>query len=318
MRVLFLGSPPFATPILSALVNSPWRPTLVVTPEDKPRGRGRRIEPSPVVQLCEAAGVRLLHPPAPLGARDASFKAALRAEEPDVIVVASFGELLDQEFLDIALTLNVHGSLLPRWRGASPVQAALLAGDDETGVSIQRVVLALDAGDVLHQKALPLGPDHTGGSLFTELAELGAQALLEALAKVAEGRATYTPQDPAAVTHCRKLKKDAGQLDWARPAAELERLVRAMHPWPSAVTTLPDGRALKVHAARLVEGAAGAQPGSVLTAERELVVAAGDGAALALDEVQAAGKRAMDADAFLRGAGLAAGDRLGAGQGSPS
>lgn len=309
MRVLFLGSPPFATPILRALCESPWRPALVVTPEDKPRGRGRRVEPSPVIRTAEAAGVELLHPPRQGGARDAAFKDALRAAQPDVIVVASFGELLDQEFLDIALTLNVHGSLLPRWRGASPVQAALLAGDDVTGVSIQRVVLALDAGDVLHQRELAIRPDHTAGELFNDLAALGAQALVEALAAVADGTATYTPQDPAQVTHCRKLKKHAGVVDWTRPAVELERLVRAMHPWPSAQTTLPDGRGLKLHRAE-VRPAVSAAPGSVVDAEGELVVAAGAGG-LALLELQAAGKRALAADDFLRGVRLAPGDTLG-------
>lgn len=224
-------------------------------------------------------------------------------------MVASFGELLDAEFLDIALTLNVHGSLLPRWRGASPVQAALLAGDTTTGVSIQRVVLALDAGDVLHQNTLAIRPDHTAGELFNDLATLGARTLVEALDQVASGSATYTPQDPAAVTHCRKLKKDAGQIDWARPAVELERLVRAMHPWPSAQTSLADGRALKVHRAALHAGSGA--PGTVLATQDALVVATGAGA-LALLEVQVAGKRAMAASDFLRGTQIEVGAQLGA------
>jgi methionyl-tRNA formyltransferase len=311
LRVLFLGSPPFATPILGALIESPWRPILVVTPQDKPRGRGRRVEPSPVIQLAEAAGIPLLHPPAPSGARDAAFKQSLRDAQPDVIVVASFGELLDAEFLDIALTLNVHGSLLPRHRGASPVQAALLAGDSETGVSIQRVVLALDAGDVLHQRPLPIRADATAGELFDELASLGAVAIGEALEQIAQGTATYTPQDPAQVTHCRKLKKEAGLLDWSAPATQLERLVRAMNPWPSAQTTLPDERPLKVHRAKLAAGAG--EPGTVLEAGPKLVVATGAGA-LELQDIQVAGKRAMPAGDFLRGTELAVGTLMGATQ----
>ena len=314
MRVLFLGSPPFATPILASLLESPWRPTLVVTPADRPRGRGRRIEPSPVVSLAEAAGVPLLHPPAPKGARDEAFQDQLRALEPDVIVVASFGELLDQRFLDLALVLNVHGSLLPRHRGASPVQAALLAGDTETGVSIQRVVLALDAGDVLHQKRCAIHPDDTAGELFERLAKLGAEALPEALELVASGNATYTPQDPAAVTVCRKLQKDAGRIDWASDSEALERLVRAMSPWPSAFTELEDGRVLKIHRVSIADAPARAEnppaPGTVLEAKGRLLVATRSGA-LELHEVQLAGKRAMPAADFLRGQRLEPGLRLG-------
>lgn len=281
-----------------------------MTPPDRPRGRGRRIESSPVVSLAEAAGVPLLHPPKEGGAKSAAFKASIAAHKPDVIVVASFGEILDAEFLDLALVLNVHGSLLPRHRGASPVQAALLAGDTETGVTVQRVVLALDAGDILHQKRCAIEPDDTADSLFERLAKLGAEALPEALQLVESGDASYTPQDPAGVTVCRKLKKDAGQIDWARPAADLERLVRAMAPWPSAITTLADGRTLKIHSARIAAPAEDAAPGTLLQAGPRLIVATGSGA-LELESVQVAGKRAMPAADFLRGNPLEAGTRLG-------
>lgn len=251
-----------------------------------------------------------MHPPKQGGAKNAAFKAELARHKPDVIVVASFGELLDAEFLDLGLVLNVHGSLLPRHRGASPVQAALLAGDTETGVTIQRVVLALDAGDVLHQKSCAIRPDDTAGELFERLARLGAEALPEALQLVESGTATYTPQDPSAVTVCRKLKKDAGQIDWARPAVELERLVRAMAPWPSATTTLADGRALKIHQASLASHGEPAAPGRLLEADPRLVVATGEGA-LELMSVQVAGKRAMPTADFLRGNPLEVGTQLG-------
>jgi methionyl-tRNA formyltransferase len=254
----------------------------------------------------------LLHPPKDGGAKNADFKAQLRSHAPDVIVVASFGELLDAEFLDLALVLNVHGSLLPRHRGASPVQAALLAGDTETGVTIQRVVLALDAGDVLHQKACAIQPDDTAGALFERLAQLGAEALPEALDKIAAGTATYTPQDPEQVTVCRKLKKDAGKIDWSRPALELERLVRAMSPWPSALTQLPDGRALKVHRAHWLESPLKAPPPGTLIETSPRLVVATSACALQLLEVQVAGKRAMPVPDFLRGNSLQVGDRLGA------
>jgi methionyl-tRNA formyltransferase len=249
----------------------------------------------------------------PASARDADFQAAVRALAPDLMLVVSYGELLDQAFLDIAPALNVHGSLLPRHRGASPIQTAILEGDPETGVSIQRIVLALDAGDVVHERRTPIGPDETSGELFERLGELGAEAALEALAQLEAGTATYTPQDPARVTHCRKIKKDAGRIDWSRPTIELQRLVRGMSPWPSAQTYLSEvhgGRSLKVHRARACSDRAGATPGEVLEAGPRFVVATGDGA-LELLEVQLEGKRALGADELLRGLRLAPGEQLG-------
>lgn len=248
--------------------------------------------------------------------REPAFAEALRAHEPDVLVVASYGELLRTDVLELAPhgALNVHGSLLPRWRGASPVQAALLAGDAETGVSIQRMVLALDAGDVLLERRTPIAAEETAGQLFDRLSELGAAALVEALDALENGTATFTPQDENAITVCRKLTKQAGVLDWSQPVHELERRVRAMHPWPGARTFLPDGRALGVLEARIVErpqaGAAGF-PGGTLLPGPGLVLAAGTGA-LELVRIKPAGKGAMDADAFQRGARLEPGTRFGA------
>jgi len=247
----------------------------------------------------------------PASARDADFQATVRELAPDLMLVVSYGELLDQPFLDIAPALNVHGSLLPRHRGASPIQTAILEGDPETGVSLQRIVLALDAGDLVHEKRTAIGLDETSGQLFERLAVLGAEAALEALELVESGRATYTPQDPALVTHCRKIKKDAGRIDWSRPSAELLRLVRGLSPWPSAQTHLvADGRSLKIHRARAAEQPAGATPGSVLEAGPRFVVATGDGAIELLD-VQLQGKRAMGAADLLRGLRLEPGEQLG-------
>ena len=249
----------------------------------------------------------------PTSARDADFQREVAALEPDLMLVVSYGELLDQAFLDLAPAYNVHGSLLPRHRGASPVQAAILAGDTETGVSIQRIVLALDAGDVVHERRTPIGEEETAGELFDRLAELGATAALEALELLEAETATPTPQDEDLVTHCRKIKKDAGVVDWSRTAAELARLVRAMSPWPSAQTRLPESlgsKGLKVHRARALEGTDGA-PGTVLEAGERFVVAAGAGA-LELLDVQLEGKRAMPAADLLRGLRLELGVVLGA------
>jgi methionyl-tRNA formyltransferase len=312
VRVVFLGSPPFATPILARLLASPWRPSLVLTPPGRARGRGRQADESELAALARAAGegVELLEAET---LRSGPALARLCAAEADVFLVASYGELLRQEVLDLPrhACLNVHPSLLPRHRGATPVQAAILAGDQETGTTIQRVVLALDAGDVLVQRRTPILPGETAGELSARLAELSAEAASEALELVARGAARYQPQDPAGVTVCKRLSKEDGRIDWARPALELERHVRAMNPWPLAATALPGGAPLLVHRASLAPGDPRAAPGTLLEAGARLVVATGEGA-LELTEVQAAGKRALPAAEFQRGARLAPGQRLGA------
>lgn len=317
MRVLFLGSPPFATPVLAALLESRFRPIAVVTPPDRPRGRGRRKEPSPVASLADEAGVLLIQP---VSAKGEDFQQTIRELRPEVMVVASYGEILNQSFLDIAPALNVHGSLLPRHRGASPIQTAILDGDTETGVSIQRIVLALDAGDILHEKRTAIGATETAGELFQRLEILGTEATLEALALIESGDAKYLPQDESQMTHCGKIKKGMGAVDWARSSVELDCHVRGMNPWPSAQTALEDGRALKIHRATPLVGdelqetvqfkGSLADPGTVIEVNRRLLVATGDGV-LELHDVQLAGKRVMPAADLLRGLNLAVGSKLG-------
>ena len=309
MRFVFLGSPPFATPVLERLLASRFRPELVVTPPSRPRGRGRRVTPSPVAELAGKKSVAVLQPDS---VRDAGFLDQLRAVGADVFLVVSYGELLRQEFLDLARDecLNVHPSLLPRWRGASPIQAAILAGDRETGVSIQRVVLALDAGDVLVAQRTEILPDETAGELASRLAVLAGDVVLQAFEELASGEALFTPQEQAAVTVCKRLKKEHGPIDWTLAASALERHVRAMNPWPGAQTTLPDGKGLVVLRARVRPAEPGREPGAILAARASLCIACGEGS-LELVEVQASGKRPMVAADFLRGARLAEGQRLG-------
>lgn len=312
MRVAFLGSPPFATSALKALLAGAHRPIVVVTPPDRPRGRGKLVAESELAVLAGEAGVALLRPES---ARDPAFLDALRALSPDVCLVVSYGELLSEEFLAIPRlgSFNVHGSLLPRHRGASPVQAAILAGDDETGVSVQRIVLALDAGDVLLERRTPIGAEETAGDLFDRLAELGAAAASEALDRLAAGEVELRPQDPDAVTVCRKLRKAAGAVDWSRDAAYLGRFVRAMTPWPGARTTTPRGASIVLASARAAAGEG--EPGELLETRERCLVACGAGA-LDLLEVQPAGKRAMTALEWLRGVRLEAGERLGRADGT--
>jgi len=308
VRFVFLGSPPFATPILARLLASPNRPTLVVTAPGRPSGRGRNLRESPVERLAAESGVRCLRPGS---AREPGFLSELRAFEPDLCFVASFGELLTPEFLDIPRhgSLNVHASLLPRHRGASPVQAALLAGDAVTGVTVQRVVQELDAGDLLLTRETPIGAGETAGELSARLAELGAEAAVEAIERIVDGSGSYRPQDPSGVTTCRRLRKADGRIEWALPAERLERFTRAMHPWPGAQTRLPDGRGLTVLHAEVFRDGRSGRPGTVLEAGKRLVVGAGEDA-LELLEIQVAGKKAMRAEAFLRGARLSPGESM--------
>ncbi|MCP3915397.1 MAG: methionyl-tRNA formyltransferase [bacterium] len=303
-----MGSPPFATPVFESVLASDHTVCALVTQPDRPRGRGRKVEASPLVERARVAGVEVVQPTT---TKDPEFVERMKAHAPDVLLVASYGEILRADVLELAPhgALNVHASLLPRWRGASPIQRAIFAGDLQTGVSIQRMVLALDEGDVLLEERTPIGADETAGELLPRLAILGGEAAVQALDAIAEGSAQFTPQDPERVTYAKKLRKGDGAIDWTRPADELVRLVRAMNPWPLARTTLPDGRALAVWRAR-AEAGGDAEPGSLVPRGEEPVVACGSGV-LRLLEVQPAGKNKMDGNAFLRGARLPEGTRLG-------
>lgn len=306
MKTIFLGSPPFALPVFRTLTRSRHRPLALVTAPDKPRGRGRDIEPSELVVAAREADVEVLQPSDP---HAPEVLARLRELAPDVLVVASYGVILKPELIDLAPlgSLNVHSSLLPRWRGASPIQAAIAAGDEFTGVSVQRIVLALDEGDVLLSKPRRIGADETAGELLAALAELGGDAIVEALDRLESGAAQFTPQEAAQATYARKLKKDRGAIDWSLPATTLLRHIRAMNPWPGARCLDPKGREITVNAARAVD--ASGEPGVVLEAAQRFVVAAGVGA-LEITSLTPAGKRPMGGSEFLRGARLAPGERL--------
>ena len=308
MKVVFFGSPPFATPILRGLSEGEFRPVAVVTQPARRSGRGRSKASSDVAELARAHDLPLLQPES---LRDPEVLDRLRGFEADVFLVASYGELMREEFLAIPTEccLNVHPSLLPRHRGATPVPATILAGDAVTGVSIQRMVLELDAGDVLVASETPIAPGETAGELLERLAGDSVELCERALRAIRDGDARFTPQDAAAATHCRRLKKEDGRVDWSRPAAEVERLVRAMNPWPAARTALPAGGDLQILRAVVVDGLA--TPGALVDSDGRLVVGCGDGA-LELVEVKPPGKKAMDGAAYLRGARLEPETVLGA------
>ncbi len=308
MRLVFLGSPPFATPVLTRLIASRFRPLCVVTQPARAQGRGRKRAASEVAEATRSAGIELLEPES---VREPAVLARLAALAPDVFLVVSYGEILRPEFLALAriVSLNVHPSLLPRHRGATPIPAALLAGDERTGVAIQKVAKELDSGDLLLVRETPIGPEETAGELLARLAEWSGELVLEALELVDSGAARYVPQDPARATTCKKLTKEHGRIDWTRPAPALANLVRAMNPWPGASAKLTNGAELRVWRARAAEGAPAA-PGTILAAGPRWLVATGAGA-LELLEVQAPGKRALPAAEFLRGARQDVGQRLG-------
>ena len=296
MRIVFAGTPAFAVPSLEALLASGHSLVAVYTQPDRPAGRGRRLQPSPVKRLALVHRIPVIQPDTLRDPRAIENFARLR---PDLLVVAAYGLILPREILEIPAlgAINVHASLLPRWRGAAPIQRAILAGDRETGVTIMQVVEALDAGPMLLKKATPIDPRETAGQLHDRLARLGAEALREVLPALASGRVDPEPQDESRATYAAKITKAEARLDWRRPATELERAVRAYNPWPGAHTGF-DGRTLRIWQAEAVDAPAAAEPGTVIEARRTLEVACGEGR-LRLLEVQLPGGRRLPARAFL-------------------
>lgn len=299
-RVIFMGTPDFAVPSLAALIEGGYDVAAVVTQPDRPSGRGRKLLASPVKQFAEAHGLLVLQPET---LRSAEAVAQLTELRPDLIVVAAFGQILRSAVLDLPRKgcINVHASLLPRWRGAAPVQAAILAGDQVTGSTIMRMDQGMDTGPILAQAALLIEPHETGGELTRRLAQQGAGLLLATLPAWLAGQIVPRPQDESLATVCRPVRKEQGRIDWSRPADEISRMVRAYHPWPTATTTW-NAVPLKVLAAVPAQVAqpATAGPGTVLEHQGQVLVATGGGL-LQLLEVQLAGRAAMPAADFARG-----------------
>ncbi len=308
MNIVFAGTPDFAVPTLDRLIDAGRRPVAVYTQPDRPAGRGRRPRPSPVKQRAEQAGIPVLQP-ASLRTPDA--QAELAALAPDLLVVVAYGLILPQAVLDIPRLgcVNVHASLLPRWRGAAPIQRALLAGDATTGVTIMQMEAGLDTGPMLARREIPIGAQDTAGDLHDRLAVLGAELLVEVLPDIAAGRLTPVPQDDAAATYADKLSKDEAPLDWQRPAAALARQVRAFNPWPVAETRLA-GRILRIWQAAALPGPTAAAPGEIVAAGRDGIDVATAEGVLRLIRLQAPGGRPLPAADFLNGHPLRPGDRL--------
>ncbi|SDI58296.1 methionyl-tRNA formyltransferase [Pseudomonas panipatensis] len=295
LRLVFAGTPEFAAAHLKALLDGPHQIVAVYTQPDRPAGRGQKLMPSPVKQLALEHGLPVLQPAT---LRDPAAQAELAALAPDLMVVVAYGLILPQVVLDIPRLgcINSHASLLPRWRGAAPIQRAVEAGDAESGVTVMQMEAGLDTGPMLLKTTTPISPSDTGGSLHDRLAELGPQAVVQAIEGLAAATLQGERQDDALATYAHKLSKDEAKLDWRRPAEELERRVRAFDPWPVCHTTL-NGEALKVWGARLGEGRG--EPGKILAASRDgLLVGCGEGSLLLTRLQLPGGKPLAFADLF--------------------
>jgi methionyl-tRNA formyltransferase len=306
MKIIFAGTPDFAAAALQALLARRFAIVAVLTQPDRPSGRGMKLQPSPVKQVALEHGLPVLQPPT---LKDASIQAQLQAYGADVMVVAAYGLILPAAVLNLPRygCLNIHASLLPRWRGAAPVQRAILAGDAETGITIMQMDEGLDTGGMLLKKTCAIGPEDTAAGLLEKLAGLGGEAIVEALGLLSAARLVSTPQDNAQATYAAKLTKGEGELDWTLDAVQLARAVRAYNPFPVALTHMR-GVPVKIWRASMRSGLRG-EPGTVLSVDKGgIVVACGSGA-LCLEVLQRPNAKAMPAAQFNQGFAVQPGER---------
>ena len=311
-KIVFMGTPDFAVPSLKSLIQAGYEIAGVVTQPDRKKGRGQSLAFSPVKEAALEASLPVYQPDK---VREEGFFETLCSLRPDVIIVVAFGQLIPKKILELPPCgcINVHASLLPKYRGAAPIQHALLDGESETGVTIMQMGTGLDTGDIISQSIREISSEETGGSLFDSLASDGAQLLVRTLPSILDKTAVLTPQPEESPTpYASMLTRESGRIDFTKPAVYLERLVRAMNPWPGAYTTLR-GKTLKVYQCRVLSlaGLENTAPGTVLSVGRDgIVTACGEGA-LCLTQIQLEGKKRMDAQAFLRGYALEAGESMG-------
>lgn len=299
MRIVFAGTPDFAAVALKALLQQGHNVVAVYTQPDRPSGRGRKLTPSPVKQVALEADIPVLQPET-LKSEDAQSE--LATFKPDVMIVAAYGLILPQAVLDIPGRgcLNIHASLLPRWRGAAPIQRAIAAGDKETGITIMQMDAGLDTGDMLLKLTTPIHGDDTGGSLHDRLADLGGQAILTALDELEKGGLKPETQEDALANYAHKLSKEEGHLSWAGSANELERRIRAFHPWPGTFVQSGEEK-IRVHAAEALDTSSNAAPGTILKRERDGIDIACAAGILRLHQIQLPGARAQSISDLLNG-----------------
>ena len=299
MRVIFMGTPDFAVGTLEAILAAGHDVQLVVTQPDKPKGRGKSVQMSPVKECALKHGIEVYQP---LKIREKDGIAYIRKYEPDIIIVAAFGQILPKEILELPKygCVNVHASLLPKYRGAAPIQWAVINGDRVAGVTTMRMDMGLDTGDMIEKSEVILELDETGGSLFDRLAKEGAKLCVHTMQEIEDGTAVYTKQDESEATHVGMIQKQMGNIDWKKSAVAIERLIRGLNPWPSAYTKL-DGKTLKIWRADTEAGGNGKDAGKIIYVDKkELKVQTGNGI-LSLLEVQLEGRKRMDIESFLRG-----------------
>ncbi len=300
MKIIFMGTPDFSVPTLEALLASEHEVAAVVTQPDKPKGRGKEIHMSPVKECALKHNIPVYQP---IRARDEAFIEEMRALHPDAMVVIAFGQILPKSLLKLPKygCINIHASLLPKYRGAAPIQWAVINGDEETGITTMLMDVEMDTGDMLEKTVVRLNPDETGGSLFDRLSLLGGDLILSTLNKLEKGEITPQPQEHEKATYVKKISKSMGDIDWTMDAVSIERLVRGLNPWPSAFTRL-NGKMLKIWEARVLEDPKKQAPcGSVISADADgLKVQTGKGI-LCITSLQIEGKKRMDTAAFLRG-----------------
>lgn len=304
-RILFMGTPDFAVPVLKSLVAGPDEVVAVVTQPDREKGRGKRLSPPPVKTAALQAGLPVLQP---TKIKTQEFRDTLAAFRPDLAVVVAYGRILPPSLLELPPLgcINVHGSLLPKYRGAAPIQWAVIKGETEVGVTVMRMDEGMDTGDILLPASLTAVPEETAGSLFVKLADLGAQTLLKALDLLRQDALTPVPQDQSRATLAPMLNKEDGLMDWSRPAAELHCRIRGLDPWPTAYSFL-EGKRFRFFVPEVIPDSSGAPPGTLLEASRKgLLIATGQQAIL-VREIQPEGGKRMTVEAYICGHPLAPG-----------
>lgn len=308
MKIIFMGTPDFSVPILEALLQAGHNVVLAVTQPDQPKGRGKAVQFSAVKTAAAAHQIPVYQPKR---IREPECVSYLKTFEADIMVVAAFGQILSEDILTMPRygCVNVHASLLPKYRGASPIQWAVLNGDKISGVTTMQMDAGIDTGDILEKTEIVLDKDETGGSLFDKLSDAGAKLCVQTIAHIQDGTVTRTKQEEAQATHVGMITKQMGKVDWTKSAAEIERQIRGLDPWPGTYTSL-HGKTLKLWKAAVLEGGASAQAGQIVYADKQqLVIQTGEGR-LSLLEVQLEGKKRMRIDAFLRGHQIEPGQQL--------
>lgn len=316
MKILFMGTPDFAATVLEKIIQSGHEVIGVVTQPDKQKGRGHEISCPPVKELALKNGLTVYQP---LKAKEVEFLQMVEKLAPEVIVVAAFGQILPKALLDIPSSgcINVHASLLPKYRGAAPIQYSIIDGEEETGITIMHMDVGIDTGDIILQDKVLIAANETGGSLFDKMATLGGELLIKALQEIEGKTAVRIPQDNDKATYVKTINKEMGKIDFTQPAVKIERLIRGLNPWPSAYTFL-DGKTLKIWSATVREGEESIQnqaltvlPGEIIEVEKDTFsVMTGEGV-LVVKELQLEGKKRMQSDAFLRGYSITLGTKLG-------